>query len=124
MSEVESTFSEDNLDENSGFSNALQSLGEHLQQGQEPEVESGYEEFPTFDETEVLEPVAAEPIPAPADPLAALSGNDNISTDFNLATLAELIDGIKEESQRVSSMKNSVAEALSVIQEITDSLIS
>ena len=42
--------------------------------------------------------------------------------DFNLATLNQLVDEIRQESQRVTEMKDAVAEALQLIQEMSESL--
>lgn len=44
--------------------------------------------------------------------------------DFNLATLTQLVDEIRQESHRVAEMKASVSEALSLIQEMSESLKS
>lgn len=72
---------------------------------------------PAF-EAEVQEPVVAD-IPEPV----VAAGHDS-NDSFNLATLTQLVDEIRQESHRVSEMKASVARALSLIQEMSESLKS
>lgn len=70
------------------------------------------------------EPEAA-PAEASHDSALSIGGNGNEGADdFNLATLTQLVDEIRQESQRVAEMKASVSEALSLIQEMSESLKS
>lgn len=62
---------------------------------------------------------------APAvSPLAAALGGSHGADDFDLATLTQLVDEIRQESQRVTEMKDAVAKALNLIQEMSESLKS
>lgn len=89
----------------------------------EPEV---FEDYPSFEdaEDEALpaehESESAEATANSGNGMGAESGAD----DFNLATLTQLVDEIRHESQRVSEMKASVAKALNLIQEMSESLKS
>ncbi len=65
------------------------------------------------------EPVEEAPAEAPVE-----TSTDAENSDFNLSTLTQLVDEIREESQRVAEMKSSVAEALQLIQEMSESLKS
>lgn len=80
------------------------------------------------EEAEVMEEVAvaeeAAPTEAESHPMAAMIGHDGGASDFNLATLNQLVEEIRQESQRVSDMKESVAKALNLIQEMSESLKS
>ena len=67
---------------------------------------------------------AVEEANAPEAAPAEHAGNDSETNDFNLATLNQLVDEIREESQRVAEMKQSVSEALQLIQEMSESLKS
>jgi hypothetical protein len=58
--------------------------------------------------------------PAPEAPAADMTGAEH----FNLTTLTGLIDEIRAESDRVHQMKESVSKALSLIQEMAESLKS
>lgn len=58
--------------------------------------------------------------PAPQAPAADMTGAEH----FNLTTLTGLIDEIRAESDRVHQMKESVSKALSLIQEMAESLKS
>lgn len=103
--------------------------------------ESEFEAYPTYEEAaepvedsvdsideevayvaeESAEEAAVEAAPtAEAPSMSTASETD----DFNLATLNQLVDEIRLESQRVSEMKHSVAEALQLIQEMSESLKS
>jgi len=86
-----------------------------------------FEDYPSFEEETELETEAAPEAEAEA-PVAADNGNSasagDETDDFNLATLTQLVDEIRHESQRVSEMKESVAKALSLIQEMSESLKS
>lgn len=86
-------------------------------------VEDALEDYSAFEEAEVAPveemAVAEESATAPAS-TSLSQGAD----DFNLATLNQLVDEIRQESQRVSDMKASVAKALSLIQEMSESLKS
>ena len=76
-----------------------------------PEAEDAWE---SVSEAEVV----AEPEPvssAPAGPAV---------DEFNLSTLNQLVDEIRQESQRVSEMKASVVKALALIHEMSESLKS
>lgn len=69
--------------------------------------------------------VAEEPAPVAAPvseeaPTADMTGAEH----FNLTTLTGLIDEIRAESDRVHQMKESVSKALSLIQEMAESLKS
>ncbi|MEZ0375232.1 MAG: hypothetical protein ACAI44_39460, partial [Candidatus Sericytochromatia bacterium] len=82
------------------------------------EPEESFEE----DVEEAPEPVAHH---APVEaPMAAMVGGHDSTDDFNLATLTQLVDEIRQESDRVSEMKESVARALALIQEMSESLKS
>lgn len=89
-----------------------------------PSYEEAEEEMDTAYEapeaTEAHEPVVQHQ----ASPLAALAGGHEGADDFNLATLTQLVDEIRQESDRVSEMKESVARALALIQEMSESLKS
>jgi len=85
-------------------------------------VEAELDAYPAFDEAEedaVAEAVvvAEESYSEPESPSLSQGADD-----FNLATLNQLVDEIRQESQRVSDMKASVAKALSLIQEMSESL--
>lgn len=90
-------------------------------------AEADFAAYPSYEETEedmdsYSTPVAEE---APADsPMSAMMGGHEGTDDFNLATLTQLVDEIRQESDRVSEMKESVARALSLIQEMSESLKS
>lgn len=82
--------------------------------------ESSDDAFPSFEEEETVDEVAVaapEPVPEPAPVSQA-------TDDFNLATLNQLVEEIRQESQRVADMKASVARALALIQEMSESLKS
>ncbi|MBF2052340.1 MAG: hypothetical protein IGS03_02615 [Candidatus Sericytochromatia bacterium] len=85
-----------------------------------------FEDYPSFDEGEEEALYAedagesAEASPTSGNGMGSESGTD----DFNLATLTQLVDEIRHESQRVSEMKASVAKALNLIQEMSESLKS
>jgi hypothetical protein len=87
-------------------------------------VEEELDAYPAFDEAEeeaVAEAVVvAEESYSEPESSSLSQGAD----DFNLATLNQLVDEIRQESQRVSDMKASVAKALSLIQEMSESLKS
>ncbi|MBT9545190.1 MAG: hypothetical protein IV090_07350 [Candidatus Sericytochromatia bacterium] len=87
-------------------------------------VEEELDVYPAFDESEeeaVAEAVVvAEESYSEPESSSVSQGAD----DFNLATLNQLVDEIRQESQRVSDMKASVAKALSLIQEMSESLKS
>lgn len=55
---------------------------------------------------------------------ASFVGQDAPTGDFNLTTLTQLVDEIRQESQRVTEMKESVNKALTLIQEMSESLQS
>lgn len=75
----------------------------------------------TVDE-EMTEPGVSEDA-APAEETSA-SDTHGEADDFNLATLNQLVGEIRQESQRVTEMKDAVAEALQLIQEMSESLKS
>lgn len=66
----------------------------------------------------------ADTTDASASPLAAALGSSQGADDFDLATLTQLVDEIRQESQRVTEMKDAVAKALNLIQEMSESLKS
>jgi hypothetical protein len=87
-------------------------------------VEEELDAYPAFDEAEeeaVAEAVVVADESYSEPQSSALSQG---ADDFNLATLNQLVDEIRQESQRVSDMKASVAKALSLIQEMSESLKS
>lgn len=82
------------------------------------------------DSMEVIDETADEAAEAPAsedtaseEPVSATE-NQAETDDFNLATLNQLVGEIRQESQRVTEMKDAVAEALQLIQEMSESLKS
>lgn len=92
--------------------------------------ESEFEAYPSFEEAEADE--ALNETSSSQDDHGN-NGHQNVSNegeqegatdDFNLATLTQLVDEIRHESQRVSEMKASVAKALNLIQEMSESLKS
>lgn len=91
-----------------------------------------YEEEAVYDEAIAEDDAFAEEASTSAEtseaedssPLAASLLSAEGADDFNLATLTQLVDEIRQESQRVSEMKSSVAKALSLIQEMSESLKS
>lgn len=92
----------------------------------EPVEAEEFAAYPAYEETEeemdsYSSPVAEAPVESP---MAAMIGGHDGADDFNLATLTELVDEIRQESDRVSEMKESVARALSLIQEMSESLKS
>lgn len=86
----------------------------------EEEMDTAYE-APEAAIDDVPEPVVQQD---QASPLSALAGGHEGADDFNLATLTQLVDEIRQESDRVSEMKESVARALALIQEMSESLKS
>ncbi len=99
--------------------------------------ESAFDAYPTYEEDleeveeseavyaeESSEEAVEETSEAPAEDAPAAQQSTGEADDFNLATLNQLVDEIRLESQRVSEMKNSVAEALQLIQEMSESLKS
>ena len=97
------------------------------------ELEESFEAYPAYEDShdEVSETYGQEvsdEVPAAASssadsPMAAMIGGQD-TDDFNLATLTQLVDEIRQESERVSEMKDSVARALNLIQEMSESLKS
>lgn len=95
-------------------------------------VESSEDEPVYSDEEEsqasvVEEVVLVEEVAAPADPAPeapAPTADMTGAEHFNLTTLTGLIDEIRAESDRVHQMKESVSKALSLIQEMAESLKS
>ena len=82
------------------------------------------------DSMEVIDETADEAAEAPAsedtaseEPVSATE-NQAETDDFNLATLNQLVGEIRQESQRVTETKDAVAEALQLIQEMSESLKS
>lgn len=103
----------DTLDEEAAF-DAYPTYEEDLEIEEDLDVADDSETY----EEESMEDASEE---APAEAPAQATGETD---DFNLATLNQLVDEIRLESQRVSEMKNSVAEALQLIQEMSESLKS
>lgn len=87
--------------------------------------------YPSYEEPEAMDPyetetaaTMVEDAPEPADePMMPMGGHEG-TDDFNLATLTQLVDEIRQESDRVAEMKESVARALALIQEMSESLKS
>lgn len=98
------------------------------------EDEEAFAAYPTFEESEDVESHTSkdnvDEHPAEVQTSEDLAEDapqeaiDNSSDDFNLATLNQLVDEIRQESQRVTEMKDAVAEALQLIQEMSESLKS
>lgn len=93
---------------------------------EEEPAEADFAAYPSYEEPEedmdnYSAPVAEAPVESP---MSAMMGGHDGADDFNLATLTQLVDEIRQESDRVSEMKDSVARALSLIQEMSESLKS
>lgn len=86
----------------------------------EEEPAEDFAAYPAYEEAE--EEIEYEEAPAAAAPMPVMGGEG--TDDFNLATLTQLVDEIRQESQRVAEMKESVARALNLIQEMSESLKS
>ncbi len=105
---------EEDLNEEDSFENAEQS-DEIAEDSEEYEI-AKYSELDSEPEAAAEESQHS---------MLGLGGNGNDGTDdFNLATLTQLVDEIRQESQRVAEMKVSVSEALTLIQEMSESLKS
>jgi len=90
-----------------------------------PSYEEAEEEMDTaYEAPAAAEEEAPEPVAHQESPMAALVGGHDSADDFNLATLTQLVDEIRQESDRVAEMKESVARALALIQEMSESLKS
>lgn len=85
----------------------------------EPVEETFADDYPAYEEEP---PAVVEEAPAAA--AASFAGGHEGTDDFNLATLTQLVSEIRQESDRVSEMKASVARALNLIQEMSESLKS
>lgn len=84
--------------------------------------EASDEDFPSFEEEENTEVQEESEVAINVTPSSSSSHHG--TDDFNLATLTQLVDEIRQESERVAEMKASVARALSLIQEMSESLKS
>lgn len=120
-------FSETDEPETVSYAEALEAEDAEASESDETEASAEaeiFEDYPSFEDSEEISEAealdSAESGHMPSNGSGAESGAD----DFNLATLTQLVDEIRHESQRVSEMKASVAKALNLIQEMSESLKS
>jgi hypothetical protein len=89
------------------------------------EAEAEWASVPEADVEEAWESSAAVESVAAPEPVAPVAPAAATAVDeFNLSTLNQLVDEIRQESERVAEMKASVVKALALIHEMSESLKS